>query len=204
MKTSWITLVCALLSSAALEIAAGQAEIPAGTRFLVELRTRLESKKTKPGKKFKALTLEALRAADGSLLSSSANLNGHVSYVEANRMVLRFEQIDTGRGKIPLVASVVGVVGERAVRKKAGEEGEIRASGGRGATAAVGAAVGAALGAAAGSSQGGGKGAAVGAGTGAAAGALIGAIAGGRDLVLDKGTRIELQLDRPLVFEARR
>ena len=135
MKTSWITLVCALLSSAALEIAAGQAEIPAGTRFLVELRTRLESKKTKPGKKFKALTLEALRAADGSLLSSSANLNGRVSYVEANRMVLRFEQIDTGRGKIPLVASVVGVVGERAVRKKAGEEGEIRASGGRGAPA---------------------------------------------------------------------
>jgi hypothetical protein len=102
------------------------------------------------------------------------------------------------------VARVIGVMNEKDVRKKAGDEGEIHASGGRGKTAAIGAAVGAGIGAAVGASQAGGKGAAIGAGTGAGAGALIGAAAGGKDLVLEKGTRIELELERPLLVASSR
>jgi hypothetical protein len=43
-----------------------------------------------------------------------------------------------------------------------------------------------------------GQDAAIGAAAGAGTGAMMGALQGWDDLVLDKGTRLELQLDRPL------
>lgn len=178
-------------------------EIPAGTRFLVELRTKLEAKKIKPGKKFEARTLEALQADDGSFLPAGAKLKGRVTYAKHNELVLRFERFYVPGDKVPVVASVVGVLGEKNVKEKAGREGEIKAEGGRGKSAAIGAVVGGGVGAAVGAAKDGAKGAAIGAGIGAGAGALIGAAAGGRDLVLHKGTRLELELDRPLVFGPR-
>jgi len=196
------TLVGALFLPSGLP-ALPAAEIPAGTRFLVELRDKLEAKKIKVGKKFEARTLEALRATDGGIISAGAKLKGRVSFVEYNKMVLRFERIETGREKLPIVATVTGAVGEREVRKKAGEEGEIHASGSRAKAAVAGAAVGAGVGAAVGASQAGKKGAAIGTGIGAAAGGVVGALIGSRDLVLQKGTRLELELDRPLVFQPR-
>ncbi len=69
--------------------------------------------------------------------------------------------------------------------------------------AAIGAIVGAGIGAGVGATQKGRKGAVVGAGGGALAGGLIGAAAGGKSLVLQKGTRLELELDRPLVLAKR-
>jgi len=178
-------------------------EIPAGTRFLVELRDKLEAKKVRPGKRFEARTLEALYGSDGSYIAAGARLRGRVSYAENDKLLLRFEQLDTRRGWVPVVVTVVGTSGERHVKNRAGREGELEASGGRGKSAGIGAAVGAGIGAAIGATQAGGKGAAIGAGSGAAAGALIGAAAGGRDLVLERGARIELQLDRPVVFTPR-
>ncbi|MGH9556160.1 MAG: hypothetical protein ACRD2Y_10100 [Terriglobales bacterium] len=191
-----------MLAASCLPRAAAQSEIPAGTRFLVELRDKLEAKKIKPGKKFEARTLEALRASDGRILSAGAKLKGRVSSVQHNKMMLRFEQIDTGRGKEPIIATVVGVAGEKDVRAK-GNEGELQAAGHRGRDAAIGAAVLGGIGAALGATQDGGRGAAIGAGSGAAAGGLIGAAAGGKDLVLQSGSRLELQLDRPLTFKSR-
>jgi len=196
------TFVAALLSPLGLP-ALPAAEIPAGTRFLVELRDKLEAKKIKVGKKFEARTLEALRATDGGIISAGVKLKGRVSFVEYNKMVLRFERIETGREKLPIVATVTGTVGEREVRKQAGEEGEIHASGSRARGAVAGAAVGAGVGAVVGASQAGKKGAAIGTGIGAAAGGVVGALIGSRDLVLQKGTRLELELDRPLVFQPR-
>ena len=204
-RSAWNRLLRVLLCVLAVALpAAAQSEVPEGTRFLVELRDKLEAKKVKEGKKFEARTLEALRATDGSYIKADAKVKGRVTYVRDNEMLLRFEQIDTGRGKVPLVATVVGVIGEKNVRSKAGKEGEIKSDGGGGRNAAVGAAIGAAVGAGVGASRGGAKGAAIGAGTGAAAGALIGAAAGGRDLKLEKGTRLELVLDRPLMFRPKR
>jgi hypothetical protein len=119
-------------------------------------------------------------------------------------MVLRFEEIDTGRGKSPLIASVAGVAGEKDVKAKVGREGEISSSGGRGKSAAIGSAVGAAIGAGVGAARGGAANTAIGAGIGAGAGAGVGAASGGRDLELTKGTRLDVVLDRPLSFKARR
>jgi len=178
-------------------------EIPAGTRFLVELRDKLDANKIKRGKKFEARTLEAMRANDGSWVPAGAKLKGRVSYVEDHQMILRFERIETRRGKYPIIASLVQVHGEKDVERKPGQEGEVRVDTNRGKSAAIGAAVAGGIGAAAGAKQGGGKGAAIGAGTGAVIGALIGAAAGGKDLVLQEGARLELQLDRPLLIEQR-
>lgn len=175
-------------------------EIPAGTRFMVELRDQLDAKKAKPGKKFSAITLEALEATDGTTIPAEAKLKGRVSYVEGNKMVLRFERIETRYGKFPIVASVVSVMGEKNVKDEVGPEGEIKSEGGRGKSAAIGAIIGGGIGAVVGGSQKGGKGAAIGAGTGGAAGAILGAAAGGRSLVLQKGARLEVELERPLII----
>jgi hypothetical protein len=182
----------------AIPAAADHKEIAQGTRFMVELRSKLEAKKVKPGKKFDAITLQALETTDGTVVPAGSKMKGKVSYVEGNKMVLRFERIETRYGKFPIMASVVSVVGERDVKGQVGPEGEIKAEGGRGKGAAIGAIVGGGVGAAIGASQGGGKGAAIGAGVGGGTGALIGASAGGKDLVLQKGARLEVELDRPL------
>lgn len=177
------------------------AEVPAGARFLVELRTKLDAKKVKPGKKFEARTLEAVRALDGSIIPPGAKLKGRVAHAEKRGLTLRFEKIKAGRDYVPVIATVVGVLGEKKVKKKTDREGEIEAKGGSGKNAAIGAGIGAGAGAAVGAATAGGvKGTAIGAGIGAGAGALIGAASGGSSLVLHKGTRLELELDRPLTF----
>ncbi|HXE75344.1 MAG TPA: hypothetical protein VNN18_06895 [Candidatus Xenobia bacterium] len=211
MRTTKRTLAAALvavLSLLAAPVRAGHeslTEVPAGTRFLVELKDKLDARKAKVGKKFGARTIEPLHASNGAYLKAGAKLKGRVTHVEKSRLLLRFETIDTGKDKVPIVATVVGVVGEKNVKRKVSNEGEIRAEGSnRGRNAAIGAGVGAGTGAAIGAVAGGGKEAAIGAGVGAGAGALVGALSSGsKPLVLQKKTRIELELDRPLAFEPR-
>ena len=204
LRTSLVIWTMVLSGISGDVFAREQSEVPAGTRFMVELRDKLEAKKIKKGKKFEVRTLEALRASDGNVIPAGAKVKGRVTSVRDNEMVLRFEEIETGRGKVPLIASVAGVAGEKDVKASVGKEGEIRSSGGRGKTAAIGTAIGAAAGAAIGASQGGTKNTAIGAGVGAAGGAAVGAAAGGRDLELTKGTRLDVILDRALVFEPKR
>ena len=207
-KARWMAQAARLAALGMILAAApamrAQSEVPTGTRFLAELRDKLEAKKIKPGKKFELRTLDALRASDGSVIPSWTKIRGRVSYVENNKIVLRVEQIETPRGKVPIVASVVGVQGEKDVRSKVGNEGEIKSASHRGRNAAIGAIVLGGLGATVGGVQGGGKGAAIGGAVGAGTGAAIGASTGGKDLILREGTRIEFELDRPLVFRARR
>lgn len=175
-------------------------EVPAGSRFVVELRDTLKAKKVKRGKRFEARTLEAVRTPGGLVVPPGAKLRGTVTHVERDGLLLRFEQIRTPYGERPLVATVTRVLGEKRVRESTNAEGEIRAEGNRGRNAAVGAAVGGGIGAAVGASQAGGRGAALGGASGAGLGAVIGAAAGGAELELLKGTRLELQLERPLLL----
>ena len=200
-----LLLVLSLIAlGSASALALQNSEVPAGTRFMVELRDKLEAKNVKKGKKFEVRTLEALTANDGSQIAAGAKIKGRVTSVRNNEMVLRFEEIDTGRGKSPIIASVAGVAGEKDVKARVGKEGEISSSGGRGKSAAIGSAVGAAIGAGVGAARGGAANTAIGAGIGAGAGAGVGAAAGGRDLELTKGTRLDVVLDRPLSFKAKR
>ncbi len=196
LRSSLLVLFLLLTTATAM----AQSEVAAGTRFMVELRDTLDATRIQAGKGFEARTIEPLPLIDGGYIPAGAKLKGRVSSVSDNKMMLRFERIETGRGKIPILATVVGVPGEKHVKNETGDEGEIRASGGRGKPAGIGALIGAGVGAAIGAKAGGGKAAAIGAGAGAGTGALIGAAAGGKDLVLQKGARLEVQLDRPLIL----
>jgi hypothetical protein len=178
--------------------------VPNGTRFLVRLEDELSTRKTKINKKFKAHTLEPLETAGGNVLPPGAEIRGHVSRIEPAgatghaRLWLTFDEIKTPAGKMPLVADVVGVPGDHSVRDGESKEGEIEARTSKGRrdieAAAAGAAIGAVVGA---TTKGGGKAAGLGAAIGGATGFLISS-GMGQELDLPKGTKLELELDRPL------
>lgn len=172
--------------------------IPEGQTFLIRLNDKLDTGRLKPGKHFSARLAEDLLAPNGSGIHRGAKVTGHVSSVQQGlhaRMLLSFDEIDTGRGKMPLIATVTGVPGEKAA-KQPNAEGEIeKGISPRREIESI--AIGAGIGAAAGAVGGGGKGAGIGAGAGAGLGALSGYLTD-RNITLNKGTVLEVRLDHPL------
>lgn len=177
--------------------------VPNGTRFLVKLDDKLSTRKDKVGKKFDLKTLEPLVAENGTVVPPGTKIRGHVSRVEPAgltgraRIWLSFDEINTKQGKLPIVAHVSSVPEEHSVRAGESREGEIEARTSKGKQEVQAAAAGAAIGAVIGASTKGGKGAAWGAVLGGAAGFLI-ASGMGQELELQKGTKLELELSRPL------
>ena len=178
--------------------------IPDGQTFLIRLNDRLDTSNLKAGKRFSAKLAEDLVAPNGTTIPRGKKIKGHVSSVEQGlhaRMLLSFDEIDTGHGKMPLIATVTGVPGEHAA-KQPNAEGEIQRKGMSKGRMIETAAVGAGIGAAAGSAAGCGKGAGIGAGAGATAGALS-VLLIDRNLRLEKGTVLEIRLDHPLQIPLR-
>ena len=174
--------------------------IPEGTRFIAVLDDKLETKKIQPGKKFKLKLSEDLMAPNGQVIPRGKKIKGHVSSVDRGfhgRILLSFDEIETKHGWVPLVATVTGVPGEHGVNQTIGNEGEISRRGTDKKRAIESAGVGAAVGAVAGGVAAGTKGAVIGAAAGAGLGAGAGILTD-RDLTLNKGTQLELQLDRQL------
>jgi len=173
--------------------------IPEGTQFLIRLNDKLDTRNLKPGKHFKAKLSEDLIAGNGATIPRGKTLKGHVSSVEPGlhaRLLLSFDEIDTGHGSMPLIATVMGAPGDHAV-KSVGEEGDLEHRGMNKQRTIEAAAVGAGIGAVAGGVAAGGKGAGIGAGSGAAAG-VAAALLSDHDLRLEKGTVLEVRLDHPL------
>ncbi len=178
--------------------------VPQGTVFLIQLADRLDTRTVKTGDHFRARLAEPLVAVNGQTIDSGRKIKGHVSAVEPGlrtRIILSFEEIETAHGWVPLIATVTGVPGEHGLRQ-IGEEGEIGRQGMTKEQIAEAIVVGAGEGAAQGEKTGGKRGAATGAGTGAAAGAMS-AFESGHDLVLEKGTALEIRLDRNLGVPSR-
>lgn len=178
--------------------------VPQGTVFLIQLSDRLDTKAVKAGDHFHARLAEPLVTANGQTIEAGKKIKGHVSAVEPGlrtRILLSFDEIETARGWVPLIATVTGVPGEHGLRQ-IGEEGEIGRKGMSKEQIAEAVVVGAGEGAAEGARSGGKRGAAAGAGSGAAAGASS-AFESGHDLVLDKGTALEIRLDRNLAVPSR-
>lgn len=176
--------------------------IPQGTIVLIQLTDKLDTHTVKAGDHFNARLAEPVQAMNGITLDAGRKIKGHVSAVEpglSRRLLLSFDEIDTGHGWAPLIATVTGVPGEHGLQQ-IGEEGEIGRKGMTKQQIAEAVVVGAGEGAAAGANNGGGKrGAAVGAGNGAADSAMT-AFEAGHDLILDKGTALEIRLDRNLML----
>ena|SRR5437899_30080 len=174
--------------------------IPEGTRFIAVLDDKLETQKIQQGKKFKLKLAEDLTTPSGLVIPRGKKIKGHISDVNRGfraRILMSFDEIETKHGWVPLIATVTGVPGEHGVNPVTGNEGEITRRGGGTKRAVETAAVGAGIGAVAGAVGGGGKGAAIGAAAGGALGAGAGILTD-RDMTLNKGTQLELQLDRQL------
>jgi hypothetical protein len=175
-----------------------------GTTALIQLADRIDTRTVKPGDHFHARLAEPLSAIDGETLPEGAKIKGHVSAVQPGlrtRILLSFDQIETRRGWVPLIATVTGVPGEHGMRP-VGDEGEIGRKGMTKEEIAEAVVVGAGRGAAEGERAGGKKGAAQGAGAGAAD-AAFSAFESGHDLILDKDTALEIRLDRNLLVSGR-
>src|SRR5579864_3078152 len=178
--------------------------IPQGSILLIQLTDRLDTHSAKAGDRFHARLAEPVMAANGMTLDQGRKIKGHISAVEPGlhtRLLLSFDEIDTGHGWAPLIATVTGVPGEHGLRQ-IGEEGEIGRKGMSKEEIAEAVVIGAGEGAAEGAHNGGKRGAAAGAGAGAANSAVT-AFESGHDLILDKGTALEIRLDRNLSLHAR-
>ena len=177
--------------------------VGAGTRFLAMLEDTLNTRNAKAGDRFRARTLEPMEMSDGSVLSPGLEIAGHVDKVEAAsktgraRMWLTFDEIRTGAGWVPLVADLTDLPGIHSVRVDYNREGEIEATTSKRQAQAEAAAAGALAGAAAGVATHNSKDAAVGAATGAATAFMV-ASGLGQEFTLEKNTKMELILDRPL------
>jgi hypothetical protein len=178
--------------------------VPNGTHFLVGLDDEVNTGKDRVNKKFEVKTLEPIESTNGTVIPPGAKIRGHISRIEPAgttgraRIWLTFDEIDTHHGRLPLVAFVSSVPGEFSVKPGESKEGEIEARTSKGTQELEAAAGGAAMGATAG-------GKATHSAKGAAAGAAIGGLAGflvasgfGQELDLQKGTKLDLVLDRPL------
>ena len=175
-----------------------------GTIFLIQLTDQLDTRRVRRGDHFRARLAEDLTATNGLTLALGRKIKGHVSAVEPGlhtRLLLSFDEIETDHGWVPLIATVTGVPGEHGL-KQLGEEGEIERRGLTKEEIAEAVVIGAGEGAAEGAHSGGKRGAATGAGSGAASSGLA-AFEAGHDLILEKGTALELRLDRNLQLRSR-
>jgi hypothetical protein len=175
--------------------------VPQGTIALIQLTDRLDTHSLRAGDPFHARLAEALITPNGQTVAAGRKIKGHISAVEPGlrrRLLLSFDEMEVPGGWVPLIATVTGVPGEHGLRQ-VGEEGEIGRKGMTKEQIAEAVVVGAGEGAAEGAKSGGKKAAATGAGSGAMDGAFS-AFESGHDLILDKGTALEVRLDRNLTL----
>ena len=176
--------------------------IPEGSRFIIKLKDTLDTRKMEEGKHFKAELREELVTPSGLVIPKGRTIKGHVGRFEhgytGSKMQLALDEIETRKGWVPLIATVTGVPGDPSI-KATGEEGEIYRKGPDKKKVITNAAIGAAVGAVSGSVIGGGKGAAIGAAAGAGVGTGTSFLFKGSDMKLDKGTQLEIRLDRDLI-----
>ena len=178
--------------------------IPEGSRFIIKLKDTLDTRKMDytQGKHFKAELREDLVTPSGQLIPKGRTVKGHVASFERGfsgaRILLALDEIETRHGWVPLIGRVTGVPGDPSI-KSTENEGEISRKGPDKKRVITSAAIGAGVGAATGAAIGGGKGAAIGAAAGAGLGGGTGLLFQGTEIKLDKGTQLEVRLDRDLV-----
>jgi hypothetical protein len=177
--------------------------VPPGTRFLVALQDKLSTKDDRAGKRLRAITLEPLTSADGSVLAPGAEIQAHIDKVEPAdkmgraRLWLTFDDIQTRAGRRPLVAQLIDAPGVHSVRVVFDHEGEIVAGGSERKREEEAIAMAAFAGAAPGVVARNPKEAAIGAGI-AAVTAFMATSGMGQELTIEKDTKLELVLVRPL------
>jgi hypothetical protein len=169
------------------------------------LGDKLSTKEDKAGKQFLVRTLEPLTAGDGTTLPAGTQIRAHIDKVQQAakagraRLWLTFDDIRTASGWKPLVAELIDAPGVHSIRVMYDHEGEIVAASGKRQQEEEAVAAGAIAGAAPGVAARNAKEAAVGAGIGAAT-AFMMTSGLGQELTVEKDTKLELVLERPLAI----
>jgi hypothetical protein len=177
--------------------------IPEGPRLLIGLEDTLDTKHDKAGRRFIATTLEPVTTAEGDVIPQGVRVRGHIDKVHAAGdtgragMWLTFDDIQTPRGWRPFVAQLIDAPGVHSIHVLYDREGEIQAASLNKDQAMKAAMAGAFAGAATGMSTGKEKEAAMAAATAAAQAFMI-AYGLGQEFTLEKGTKLEIVLERPL------
>lgn len=156
-----------------------------GTTFLIRLDERLDVSRVQPGKRFKAKLGEDMLAPDESMIPHGSRIRGHVSAVGNGfhpRLLLSFDEIETPHGWAPLMATITAIPGEHGLTT--GDEGQIERAGQGGSPHHDA------------DSDG------IAAKAGVAAGVMR-AVFSDHRLQLQKGTILEVRLDRPLQIPTR-
>jgi type IV secretion system protein VirB10 len=186
--------------------------IPTGTHLPLRLLNSVSTKHSSPGDKIYLQTIYPISAQGRIVIPAGSYVTGSLTEVKRagrikgkSELYLRFDSLTLPNGTTrDFRARLSGMDDNGKGSLDRSEEGKVQGESGKGAdaktvatTTAVGAGIGAAAGGAAGHLG-------MGAGIGAAAGAL-GGLAGvlatrGPDAVLDKGSTVEMVLDRDLKF----
>lgn len=204
-----VTLSCALLlfilsvPQAALA-AADTVIIPEGTRIYLQLNNNVSTSLSREGDPFKAIVTQPVYAGDRMIIPKGSVVSGSISHILRPGRLLKgkaaltllFQSIDIpGHGELPIVASLAGVDGEG--NKGISSEGTVKGEGsegrdiGRVLTPGI---VGAGIGVLAG----GGKGAGIGAGVGATIGLATIFSSRGKEIVMKRGSTLDINLNKPL------
>ncbi len=176
-----------------------------GTRILVGLQTPISTKVDKTGKKISARTLEPVASPDGTTLPRGTEIRGHLDKVQSAgktgraHLWITFDEIHTRSGWAPLVAALIDAPGVHSIKVLFDREGEIEAPTSNHEQEALAMAMAALAGAEPGIEKNDKQDAAKGAASGAAQ-AFMATSGIGQDLVLEQNMKLEIVLQRPLIF----
>lgn len=185
--------------------------IPKGTRVPLVLINSISSKHAREGDKVYLESVYPVVVEGRILIPTGTYMSGSVTSVKRTGRVkgrgelfLRFEQMILPNGVIRSLVGRVGALDGRSPENFDREEGKITASGDKGgdagdvaSTTAAGASIGTIAGAAGGTVT---RGLGIGAAAGAAAGLARVFLTRGPEAVLERGTQLDMTLDRDLFF----
>jgi hypothetical protein len=182
---------------------AADAIIPEGTRINLQLNDRISTQSNSEGDSFKAIVTEPVYVGERMAVPKGSVVSGSISRIlrpgrfkGKAAMTLLFQSINIpGRGELPIVASLTGV--DREGNRGINTEGTIQGEGSEGKDIARVLTPGLA-GAGIGTLAGGGKGAGIGAGIGVAVGLATVFNSRGKDIVMRRGSALEISLDKAL------
>jgi hypothetical protein len=104
--------------------------IAEGATFLIRLEDKLDVSRVQTGKHFNARLEEDMMGSDESMILHGSRIRGHISAVNNGfhpRLLLSFDEIETRHGWAPLMATVTAVPGEHGLT--IGDEGVIEREG---------------------------------------------------------------------------
>jgi hypothetical protein len=195
-----LAVLMAILPSASL---AGEIVVPEGTRVALQLNDHLSTKENHEGDAFTAVVMAPVYQGDRVVIPKGSSVMGSISRISRPGrfkgkpvMNLLFQYISIpGHGQLPIVAVLEGLnsEGNPGVRPEGTVEGE----------GSVGRDIGKVLtpglvGAGVGGLARGGRGAGIGAGVGVAVGLATVFATRGKDLELQRGSTLNISLERPL------